>query len=184
MADEKAIEFFESFEDDLNDGKCTNNQLKQMKEVVNDFLDSYTPNLWVSPFYEVFFCLSKCKNYKANRQKYCRKPKLVEQVYLILQILFFVSYLCCHILELSDPNQEVVLIRNLFHSAETDSCASVNIQIATPNNTCDVNTTEVGLKSKHDVLMCLENQYYDYLWQSVNKKNEKHQLQSFGFLWF
>ena len=93
MADEKAIEFFESFEDDLNDGKCTNNQLKQMKEVVNDFLGSYTPNLWVSPFNEVYFCLSKCKNYKANRQKYCRKPKLVEQEYLILQILFFVSYL-------------------------------------------------------------------------------------------
>jgi hypothetical protein len=94
---------------------------------------------------------------------------LVEQVYLILQILFFVSYLCCHILELSDPNQEVVLIRNLFHS-----CASANIQIATPNNTCDVNTTQVGLKSKHAVLMCLENQYYDYLGQSVNNKNERH----------
>ena len=136
MAEEKASEFFESFEDDLNEGECTFNQLKQIKECVNDFLGDYTPNLLVSPLYEVYFCLSKCKNYKANKQKYCRKPKFIEQVYLILQILFFASYLCCHILELSDPNQEVVLIRNLFHSAETDSCALADIQMAAPNKTC------------------------------------------------
>ena len=33
MADDKATEFFESFEDDLNDGECTNEQIKQIKEV-------------------------------------------------------------------------------------------------------------------------------------------------------
>ena len=62
MDAEEVVEGFgDSIEDDLNDGEYTdiNKLLRDIKECANDYLGDYTPILYLSPLYEVYFFFAK-----------------------------------------------------------------------------------------------------------------------------